>query len=749
MRRIFALGVLCLLISACSSKKNRVIADMTIPQPSEVNVKSGFFNNDSPKISFNGVMPEDKENLCEIIEGIYPDAEIIEDEGVKGDINITLEAFANTTEGSYSLNISRNSIEIAARQPAGLLYAVETVAQLKYLGDGKGIACMDINDIPRFGYRGMHLDVSRHFFDAEFIKKQLDVLAFYKMNRFHWHLTDGAGWRIEIKKYPELTEEAAWRPYKNWKEFWFGGRRYCKQSDEGANGGYYTQEEIKDVVAYAQKRGITIIPEIEMPGHSEEVLAVYPELSCSGRPYVNVDLCPGNEKTFEFLENVLSEVIELFPSEYIHIGGDEADKGSWKTCPKCQAKMRSEGLKNVDELQSYLIRRIEQFLSSKGRKLIGWDEIMQGGLSPYATVMSWRNEEHGIKAAEMGHDAIMTPGGYCYFDYYQDNPITEPEAIGGYLPLSKVYSFNPVPDSLDTETSYHIRGVQANLWTEYIPTEEQVEYMIYPRILALAEVGWSMPENKSWDRFLKAANRHLLILDEKGINAHRIANGVNIKDSVNVDKKEIVISLSCDRIPSEIRYTTDGTDPEISSLLYKEPITVKDSITLKTAAFVNGERVTQPQTFKTYYHKGIGKKATYNLPFCKHYTAAAEASMTDGYRGGASYADGRWQGFRTGDIDIVIDMGEVTEFSEIEANFMQQPGPWIWFPVYVDISVSDDGKEFRNIKHIDTDVPRDSEGILIKNFGFSGKEKARYIRYFAHQQPLDGAYMFIDEIIIK
>lgn len=748
MRRFFIFITLCTLLSACTKEHNKEIAAMIIPQPNKVDVKSGSFGTKDPKVWFNGVKEEDQTNLMEIIKGIYPKAEITQDNKEKGIIKIEEKAFSSNSGESYTLDISGNEINISARQPAGLLYAIQTIAQLNYLNDGNGIPCMTIEDMPRFPYRGMHLDVARHFFDVDFIKKQLDIMAFYKLNRFHWHLTDGAGWRIEIKKYPKLTEEAAWRPYKNWKEYWYGGRRYCKQGDEGAQGGYYTQEQIREVVDYAKKRNITVIPEIEMPGHSEEVLAVYPNLSCSGEPYKNGEFCIGNEDTFRFLEDVLTEVAELFPSEYIHIGGDEADMGAWKKCPKCQKRIRDEKLNDEHELQSYMIKRIEKFLSSKGKKLIGWDEIMYGGLSPYATVMAWRNEASGIKAAEMGHNAIMTPGKYCYIDAYQDNPMTEPEAIGGYLPLSQVYSYNPVPDSLSAEVSKRITGVQSNLWTEYIPTKEHVEYMLYPRVLAISEVAWSMPENKSWERFLPAVNRHLAILKAKGVNAHQIANSVTLEESVDTLKQELSLSLKCDRLPSEIRYTTDGSEPDSNSPLYKKPIQVKDSVTLKVAAFNKDGQITETQTFKRYYHKAIGKKVTYILPYSKHYTAAKELSLTDGYSGGASYGSGGWQGF-SNDMDVVVDLGKTTDIKEIAVNFMQQVGPWIWFPEYVDIAVSEDGKNFKNIKHIDNDVPRDTEGTIIKNFGFNGDVSARYIRYTAHQKPLDGAYMFTDEITVK
>ena len=419
---------------------------------------------------------------------------------------------------SYTLSVTPQQILIRATSGAGLFYGMQTLLQLAQpSGAGSySIASVEIEDTPRFAYRGLMLDVSRHFSTKEFIKKQIDALAYYKINRLHLHLTDAAGWRLEIKKYPLLTEFAAWRTDPTWKQWWNGGRKYVRFDAPGAYGGYYTQDDIREILEYARQHYITVIPEIEMPSHSEEVLAAYPQLSCSGEPYKNSDFCVGNEETFTFLENVLTEVMELFPSEYIHIGGDESGKSAWKTCPKCQKRMKDEHLANVDELQSYLIHRIEKFLNNHGRHLLGWDEILQGGIAPNATVMSWRGEEGGIAAVTSGHRAIMTPGAYCYLDSYQDAPYSQPEAIGGYLPLKKVYSYNPVPASLTAEQAKLVYGVQGNLWVEYIPTPEHVEYMIYPRILALAETAWSAPERKSWPDFHTRALSAVADLQAKG-----------------------------------------------------------------------------------------------------------------------------------------------------------------------------------------------------------------------------------------
>lgn len=430
-------------------------------------------------------------------------------------IILKIDSLLKGPDGAYELDISTQKIEARAPNARGLFYAMQTVRQLlpaaiesrdTVSGVQWSIPCVKIKDRPRFKYRGLHLDVARHFFPVKFIKKYIDLIAFNKMNYFHWHLTDDQGWRIEIKKYPKLTKVSAWRKqtqvgHGHNKPYIYDGEPY---------GGYYTQDQIREIVDYARKRFVTILPEIEMPGHSLAALAAYPELGCTGGPYqvaqrwgIFKDVyCAGNEKTFKFLEDVLSEVVDLFPGKYIHIGGDECPKDRWKHCPKCQARIKAEGLKDEHELQSYFIQRIEKFLLTKNRYIIGWDEILEGGLAPQATVMSWRGEEGGIAAAKQHHDVIMTPGPYCYFDHYQADPRTQPLAIGGFLPMKKVYSYNPVPKELSKEEAKYILGVQGNVWSEYLLNEKYVEYMAYPRACALAEVAWTKLENKNWRDFL-------------------------------------------------------------------------------------------------------------------------------------------------------------------------------------------------------------------------------------------------------
>lgn len=431
-----------------------------------------------------------------------------------GSVFLEIDTAVSNPSG-YSLVVTGKSITVKAGSPAALFNAVQTIRQLMppdvekpFSGTVNKLAipACEIKDEPRFAYRGMHLDVGRHLFSVEAIKKYIDLLALHKMNYFHWHLTEDQGWRIEIKKYPRLTEIGSIR-----KETVIGhAGRKPNQFDGKPYGGFYTQDEVRDIVSYAASRFITVIPEIEMPGHSLAALAAYPELSCTGGPFevgktwgIFEDVyCAGKEETFSFLEDVLTEVFELFPSQYIHIGGDECPKTRWQKCSLCQKRIKDEGLKDEHELQSYFIRRIEKFALSKGKRIIGWDEILEGGLAPEATVMSWRGVKGGIEAARQNHDVIMTPTTYAYLDYYQAEPADQPLAIGGYLPLEKVYSFNPVFEELTEEQQKHILGVQGNVWTEYIATPEHLEYMACPRMFAISEIGWTMANKKDFEDFL-------------------------------------------------------------------------------------------------------------------------------------------------------------------------------------------------------------------------------------------------------
>lgn len=589
-----------------------------------------------------------------------------------------------TSDESYRLEIGPRGGVATARTAAGLFYAVQTFLQLTDDGRANEVAYRTIEDTPRFPYRGFMIDISRHFRSTEFVKKQIDAMALFKLNRLHMHLTDGAGWRIEIKSYPRLTEFAAWRPYKDWESWWSGDRRYCEADDPRAEGGFYTQDDIREIVEYARLRHIEVIPEIEMPGHSDEVTAAYPELGCSNEAYKDYDLCPGNEQTFEFLEKVLTEVMELFPSEYIHIGGDEAGKGRWRTCPKCLARMEAEGLKDVDELQSYMIRRIGRFLETNGRRLLGWDEILEGGLAPNATVMSWRDTEGGMEAMRQGHEVIFAPGGFCYLDYTQDAPFTQPLSIGGYTPLKKVYSFEPVPEGMSPEEQRLLLGVQANLWAEWITTDDHYEYMMWPRLTAIAETGWSRPESKDYEDFRKRALRAVEMLRERGYN----------------------------------------------------PFDLKNEY---------GER---PESLTPLNHAAKGKPIVFATPWHEKYSASGTATLTDGWLGGWTYGDRRWLGFLDSDVDFTVDLGEVTDIRYIGATFMQSAGPYVWMPTRVEIYVSEDGDDFRLLTTVHNDISSKCYDLLFKTFAYTGRVDARYIRCAARSGGIAGGWLFIDEIVV-
>lgn len=577
-----------------------------------------------------------------------------------------------TAAEGYRLRVTRDSIVLEAADEAGLFYGQQTLRQLQR--DNGRIPVVTVEDAPRFAWRGFMMDVSRHFYDTAFLKKQIDAMAALKMNRLHLHLTDAAGWRIEIKAYPRLTGFAAWRTAPLWKDWWFGSRTYAEEGSPDAFGGYYTQQELRELVAYAAERHIQIIPEIEMPAHSEEVLAAYPELSCSGEPYKHPDFCPGREETFTFLQTVLDEVMDIFPSEYIHVGGDEAGKAAWKTCARCQARMKQEGLESVEELQSYLIRRMGAYLASKGRRLLGWDEILQGGLAPGATVMSWRGIEGGLEAVKAGETAILTPGSHCYFDTYQDAPHTLPEAMGGYLPLEKVYSFEPIPDTLKADEAARILGVQANLWCEYVPTVEHAEMMIYPRLFALAEVAWTQPEQKNWPDFHRRALVWCAAFEEADYHPFDLAH----------------------------------------------------------------EFGNRPEALTDIDHLAKGKPVTYHLPYYPGYAAGGDAALTDGKRGGWTYGDGRWQGFiRRGRLDVTIDLGESMPLSSISADFMQVCGPEVFLPARVVISVSDDNENFTELVVHEHEVVRDSE-VRFVPYTWTGTAQGRYVRYQAQSGAFGG-----------
>ena len=673
----------------------------------------------------------------------------------------------------YELNVDGEGIEVRASQFPGFLYALQSLEQLlpaAVYGTEPApdaaweVPCVKIADAPRFAYRGMHLDVARHFFSVDEVKRYIDVMAIHKLNTLHWHLTDDQGWRIEIKRYPELTAVGSIRKATVVRKEWgtYDGTPY---------GGFYTQDEIRDVVKYAADRGVTVIPEIDLPGHMLAALTAYPELGCTGGPYevwgrwgvADDVLCPGREKTFEFLEGVLTEVMELFPSEYIHIGGDECPKVRWEKCPRCQAKSRQLGLKDDGEhtaehyLQSYVTDRIGKFLAQHGRRIIGWDEILEGRAPSDAVVMSWRGSEGGIAAAKLGHDVIMTPNSHFYFDYYQSlDTDAEPFGIGGYIPMEQVYSYDPAFPELTPEQQKHILGVQANLWTEYVLSDEHLEYMLLPRLAALSEVQWCQPETKDWNRFI-GSFRMDEIYSQMGYEFAKHIFGVTASYAVDPEKGGVVMTLTTQG-GAPIRYTLDGSDPTASSPLYKAPVTIGESCTFKAAALREGMQ-TPVYTRKFDFNKATGRRIALNAAPTLKYTYGGASLLVDGYRGGPVYSNGAWIGFLNEPLDVTIDMQGAKPYSAVTVESLVEKGEWVFPPSSVGVYLSDDGSEFTEAALMS--VPQETAGSPdgVKPFKVLFPEtSARYLRVVArtvdpipawHGAAGQKAHMFVDEIIVE
>ena len=740
------MGILLFPFQGLSQEKEIAL----IPRPSKIQINEGSFDLST---AVNLFLTEEFSELTSLIYEI-PGITISATETIKKvkkkDHNglrlLKAEPKDNVSPNGYLLEIDEAGITLKAQNPTGMISAIYTLIQLKYLEESNKLPYLRIEDQPRFGYRGLHLDVSRHFMPFSFLKKYIDLMALYKLNQFHWHLTDAAGWRLEIKKYPELTNKAAWRTHILWKDWNKNGQQYVTEGSPNASGGYYTQSQAKELVAYAAKRGINIIPEIEFPGHSAEVLAVYPELSCSGKPYTQDAFCVGNENTYLFMQNVLDEVMEIFPSTYIHIGADEVDKTHWKNCPKCQELMKKEGLKTVEELQSFVVKRIVTYLGTKGRKAIGWDEILEGGLAPGTTVMSWRGEEGGINAAKAGHDVIMTPGSHLYFDSYQADPRTQPEAFGGFLPIEKVYSYDPVAKAIPDDKKKHVIGAQANLWTEYMPTYQQVEYMAFPRALALAEMTWTAQENRAWKDFNNRLQDHYKILQKLEVNYYRPSFSVQTQVVFDSASFKNTVSLSSEQYMPNIRYTVDGSDPKSSSTLYNLPIELSKTAVIKAASFLDSARVSEIETIELDVHKAIGKEVIYKTKW-EGYPAQGEKTLTNGIKGSLTYGDGQWQGFTKG-FDAIVDFERREEISSVALNFMQLPGPGIYFPGEFVVLVSDNGKNYREIGTIVNQIGTKDHNLKFQKFEIKLPKPimTRYVQIKANN-PMKG-YLFADEIVI-
>lgn len=682
---------------------------------------------------------------------------------------VQLSTDVSLPEEAYNLKVTENQVIIYASGHNGFLYGLETIRQLlpvaiesKNVVSNKNwdIPNVEIVDSPRFKWRGFMLDVSRHFFDKDYVMETIDQLALLKMNTLHLHLVDDQGWRIEIKKYPKLTEVGGFRVDQEDKPW--NARPTPELGKETTYGGFYTQEDIKEIVAYAESRGITVVPEIEMPAHVMSAIAAYPELSCFQKPImvpsggvwpITEIYCPGKETTFEFLENVLLELMELFPSRYIHVGGDEATKTNWEKCPDCKKRIQEEGLENVEELQSYFIRRMERFLSSKGRTLLGWDEILEGGLAPGATVMSWRGVKGGLEASEAGHDVVMTPNSHCYFDYYQGDQDAEPLAWGGNLPLSKVYQFDPVVEGMSEEQAKHVLGGQANLWTEYVPTKAQAEYMTYPRLAALAEAVWSSKDNRNWDNFSNRVSSLFERYGAMGVNYAKSAYQVTTQTSVNTENAVISISLKSEFPNADVRFTIDGSDITSASKKYSAPVDIDRTTNIKAQVFKDGEPVGAIFEKTIKYHKAVGKPVNYINKYHDSYQGAKDMGMVNVVRGSKNFHDGQWQGWLDNDMELVIDLESPTELEKISVGALENQGSGIYFPIQVEIFLSDDGKTFRSAGIVKRAYAANN-GSELKDFVIQiGKQTARYIKVKATNLGTPptggGSWMFIDEVVVE
>ena len=759
------------LLASCQSSVEQ--ADyQVIPMPHEIVAAQGtpFVLKSGVKILYpegNAQMQRNAELLAEYLKTATGKDFAVE-AGTEGKNAIVLAlGVDNKNPEAYELKVAGEGVTVKGATEAGVFYGIQTLRKSLPVAVGANISlpAVDIKDAPRFAYRGAHFDTSRHFFTVDEVKTYIDMLALHNMNRMHWHFTEDQGWRIEIKKYPKLTEIGSKR-----SETVIG--KNSGKYDGVPHEGFYTQEEAKEIVKYAAERFITVIPEIDIPGHMQAALASYPELGCTGGPYevwkmwgVSEDvLCIGNDQSLKFLEDVFAELIEIFPSEYIHIGGDECPKVRWAQCPKCQARIKQLGLKSdakhtkEERLQSYVISHVEKFLNEHGRQIIGWDEILEGGLAPNATVMSWRGEGGGIEAAKQHHDVIMTPNTYLYFDYYQSKDTdNEPLAIGGYLPVERVYSYEPMPKSLTPDEQKYIKGVQANLWTEYIPTFSHAQYMVLPRWAALAEVQWSAPEKKDYANFLSRLPRLIQWYDAEGYNYAKHVFDVTAEFTPNTTDGTLDITLNTlDDAP--IHYTLDGSEPTAASPRAEGVVKVKENAVFSAKALrpTGDSRVL---TEKICFSKSSMKPIVANQPVNNQYKFKGESTLVDGLKGNGNYKTGRWIAFFKNDMDVTIDLQQPTEISRVALSTCVEKGDWVFDVRGLTVEVSADGKNFTKVASESYPAMKedDKNGVYHHELTFDPVQ-ARYVRVIApteqsmpawHGGKGSPAFLFVDEIEIN
>lgn len=771
------MGVLCILFSTCfyaCSEKRTLNSDYEIiPKPLDVNCKgdASFLLKDGVAVIYpenNQKMQDNAEFLVDYVER-QTGVKLTSHAGmpVDGAICLTLDLSDDNAE-AYKLIVNDKRVCISGASEAGVFYGIQTLRKsLPVAQDiNVNLSAVEIYDKPRFAYRGAMLDVARHFYTVDEVKTFIDMLALHNINRFHWHLTDDQGWRIEIKKYPKLMSVASER-----KET-VVGRWYSGIYDGKPYGGYYTQDELRDVIDYAAKRHITIIPEVDLPGHMQAALTAYPELGCTGGPYevrtiwgVSQDvLCVGNDFTLQFVKDVLSEVADIFPSEYIHIGGDECPKVRWEKCPKCQERIKSLGLKSdakhtkEQRLQSYMIQEAAKYLKEKGKRIIGWTEILEGGLVPDATLMSWIGESGGIEAAHQHHDVIMTPNTYLYFDYYQSKKVEdEPLAIGGYLPIEKTYNYEPMPKELTEEEQQYIKGVQANLWTEYIPIFSQVQYMVLPRLGAAAEVQWTDPSKKDYKDFLRRVPHLVAVYDCYGWNYATHVYDVNVDMKADTVNHVLNVQLST-MADDPIYYTLDGQDPTEKSLKYTKPFTIDQSVVLKTMA-VHPDRTSKISVDTIRFNKATLKPVVLLQPNESRFSPDGPVVLVDGRNGNHSFDTGAWLAVADNDLEAVINMQAETILSSASVHVYVRKDAWLFDARGFSVSVSSDNKNYKEVASQEYKQMQesDSDGIIEHELSFDPC-KATYVKIKViseksmpdwHWDAGKAPFLLVDEIILN
>lgn len=771
------MGVLCILFSTCfyaCSEKRTLNSDYEIiPKPLDVNCKgdASFLLKDGVAVIYpenNQKMQDNAEFLVDYVEK-QTGVKLTSHAGmpVDGAICLTLDLSDDNAE-AYKLIVNDKRVCISGASEAGVFYGIQTLRKsLPVAQDiNVNLSAVEIYDKPRFAYRGAMLDVARHFYTVDEVKTFIDMLALHNINRFHWHLTDDQGWRIEIKKYPKLMSVASER-----KET-VVGRWYSGIYDGKPYGGYYTQDELRDVIDYAAKRHITIIPEVDLPGHMQAALTAYPELGCTGGPYevrtiwgVSQDvLCVGNDFTLQFVKDVLSEVADIFPSEYIHIGGDECPKVRWEKCPKCQERIKSLGLKSdakhtkEQRLQSYMIQEAAKYLKEKGKRIIGWTEILEGGLVPDATLMSWIGESGGIEAAHQHHDVIMTPNTYLYFDYYQSKKVEdEPLAIGGYLPIEKTYNYEPMPKELTKEEQQYIKGVQANLWTEYIPVFSQVQYMVLPRLGAAAEVQWTDPSKKDYKDFLRRVPHLVAVYDCYGWNCATHVYDVNVDMKADTVNHVLNVQLST-MADDPIYYTLDGQDPTEKSLKYTKPFTIDQSVVLKTMA-VHPDRTSKISVDTIRFNKATLKPVVLLQPNESRFSPDGPVVLVDGRNGNHSFDTGAWLAVAGNDLEAVINMQAETILSSASVHVYVRKDAWLFDARGFSVSVSSDNKNYKEVASQEYKQMQesDSDGIIEHELSFDPC-KATYVKIKViseksmpdwHWDAGKAPFLLVDEIILN